>query len=332
MTSKITVTQIAEAAGVSPSTVSRVLHRHRYVKQETVQKVKESMEKLEIPFPENPPVSCHHPVIIVNIPNLHNILYLDILHGITASANAHCSHMLINQSPLTHSSLEQFIDLIETTNAKGIIVLNQVPADILTTINNLVPVIQCCEFNSEANLPYVSINDYKAAYNTTEYILSTGRNKIAFINGPLSYKYARERQQGFIDAMTDAGISVPANWIVSISSLDCEYDMAYVAASRLLTGETIPNAFFGSADTIAASIIKAALHYHFKVPKDIAVVGFDNTNLSTLYTPTITTVEQPSFQEGFTACEMLFEKIQDPSIIQKPILFETKLIVQESTR
>lgn len=327
---KITVQQIAVQAGVSPATVSRVINHRELVKKETLKQVEEAMKQLGA----TPPVSAKskisdQPVIILNIPNINNIFYTEVIRGATTSAKAHGCHLLISQSPLDHGSISEFHNLIRRVHAAGVILLNQISSELLHQLNNLLPIIQCCEYNHESDIAYVSIDDYTAALNATNYLIASGKNKIAFINGPLTYKYARDRRNGFLDALSNADLVIPKNWLIQLPEVN--YDMAYAATCQLLTAEVIPNAFFTASDTLAAAVIRAAKRYGYQVPKDIMVVGFDNIDLSSMFSPTITTVSQPKFQMGFSACEMLLEKISNPNFATKSILLDTELIIREST-
>lgn len=326
----ITVGQIAVHAGVSAATVSRVINHRDLVKTDTVRLVEASMNELGFIIPDQKSIDTKvQPVIILNVPQINNIFYTDVIRGATASANAHGCHLLISQSPLDHGSVGEFYQLITRVNAAGVILLNQLSSELLHQLNQIVPIIQCCEYNQESELPYVSIDDCAAAQRATEYIISSGKNKIAFINGPLSYKYATQRRQGFLNALQNADLSIPNNWLIQLPEVN--YDMAYAAACRLLTGDVIPNAFFAASDTLAAGIIRAAKRYQYHVPKDIIVIGFDNTELSSMFCPSITTVSQPKFQQGFSACEMLLEMISDPHMATRSLLLDTELIIREST-
>lgn len=329
--SKVTVAAIAKEAGVSPATVSRVLNRKNdLVTEKTIQLVENAMKTLgyEIPI-EKAAIPRERPVIICNVPTLSNLFYTDVIQGAMSSASSHGCHLLLNQSPLDYGSIQDFFSLIKRVNAAGVILLNQVSADILLQINSIVPLIQCTEYNPEVNLPYVSIDDRKAAQEATEYIIASGHNKIAFINGPSSYKYSRERKQGFLETLEKASLNIPRNWIVELPEIN--YEMAYSAICQLLNADIKPNAFFTASDTLAAAVLQAAKRYHYHVPKDIIVVGFDNTEISYISTPSITTVNQPKFQEGFTACEMLLKRIHAPETELHSIILGTELIVREST-
>lgn len=327
---KITVRQIAAAAGVSPATVSRVINKGSApVAEKTVRHVIDAMEKLGIEkLPEYNPNPASRHVIIMNMPD-YNPFYSKVVQGAVASANAHDCHLITSYSPLDRRSCDSFLDLIDCVNAAGVIILNQVNESLLFKINNKVPLIQCCEFNPLAGLPYVSIQDHLAARNATQHLLSKGRNKIAFINGPLTFKYARERLSGFLSAMEDAGLTVPRDWIVNLPEIN--YEMAYSAITQILSREKKPNAFFTTSDLLAAAVLKAAHAHHYRVPADIMLIGFDNTDYSTTCTPAITTVNQPMFQEGYTACEMLLQRIQNPKEDIRSIYLTSELIIRETT-
>ena len=93
----------------------------------------------------------------------------------------------------------------------------------------------------------------------------------------------------------------------------------------------IPDAFFTVSDEFAVAALSVARDFNYKVPEDIIVVGFDNTNLSLMSYPTITTISQPRYQIGYTAGELLFEKINNPNQPVRNILFNTELIVRGSS-
>ena len=108
-----------------------------------------------------------------------------------------------------------------------------------------------------------------------------------------------------MNALRNAEVMIPKQWIVQLPEVS--YEMAYAAVCRLLNSDSRPNAFFTISDVFAAAVIRAAKRFHLHVPRDILVVGFDNIELSSMTSPSITTVNQPKFQMGYTACEMLLD-------------------------
>lgn len=329
--SAIRVTEVARIASVSPATVSRVINHPELVSKSTVEQVQTALKQLgyAIPLPQINPES-EKKVIIVNRPQGVNPFYDDVIQGAIVSAAAHGYYLIFNYDYLNRSNIDNFCQLISRINASGIITLNQLSEDLLYQLDSIAPLVQCCEYNSECNLPYVSIDDCAAAVKAVNFLISAERNKIAFVNGPLRFKYARKRLEGFMQAMADANLSIPSSWIIQVPEIN--YDMAYTAVSQLLSTSEKPNAFFAASDVLAAAIINAAHRYKLHIPEDIMVVGFDNIMISTIVRPAITTINQPKFQLGYTACEMLVERIHNPNSKPRSMTLGTELIVRDSAK
>ena len=327
---KITVRDIAKKAGVSPATVSRVLNHKELVNEKTIDKVEKAMTALGIILQNGvmvPP--SEQPIILANIPETDNSFYMKVLNGIQTSAKANGFHIIFNVMPLNKANLYSFINLIKQVQAKGVILTIKLPKEQLDIISENVPIIQCCEYNDKTNYPFVSIDDYSAAVFATEYLIANNYNKIAMINGPLSYKYAEERQAAFLDTIHQHDISIPADWVVNLPEIS--YHMAYSAANRLLNADIKPKAFFTVSDTYAAAVIRAAKKYNLNVPNDIAVIGFDNMDFAQMTIPSLTTVNQSGFQLGYTACELLITTISHPNMAIHSMFLDTELIIREST-
>lgn len=327
---KATVAQIAKMAGVSPATVSRVLNRQGIVKESTAERVRAALDVLGMEqTPAHAEIPKEHGIIIVNIVWLDSTFHNDIAKGVQISAEQNGYHTLIHGIPITANNIEDFCAMLLKVRAAGVILTSPLSLELLNRINAVAPVVQCCEHNADSELPYVSIDDYSAARTATEYLISRGRNKLALINGPFSMKYARERQAGFLSAMSDNSLTVPSSWVIQVP--DNSFDFAYSAVCHLLNSDQLPNGIFAVSDTYAAAVIRAAKRYAVKIPDSLMVVGFDNINLSLMTTPSITTISQPRHQLGYTACEILFECISSPNSAARSMLLETELIVREST-
>lgn len=130
------------------------------------------------------------PLIIMNISGIENVFYQEIIKGARVSAKANGCHLLIHESPLNRGNMIDFCNLLRRVEAAGVILLNRLPQDSLKQIRNIVPLVQCCEFNEDAEYPYVSIDDVRAAEIATDYLISCGGHKPAMINGPGNFKYA----------------------------------------------------------------------------------------------------------------------------------------------
>lgn len=329
MAQKLRTADIARKAGVSPATVSRVINHRNLVKQETIDQVEKAMAELGCALKqpaEN--LETDQGVILVNCPQGTNPFYEEIITGAISSASSHGYRVLLDYEPVNSGTIADFIRLIRKIRAAGVILLGLLSKDLLDTLAKEVPFIQCCEYNKETDYPYVSINDYAAAQSAVSFLIGAGRNKIAFLNGPRNYKYSRERLDGFRDAMAQASLFVPASWILNVPRID--YNMAYTLTTQLFTSAERPNAIFAASDVLAAAAINAARKHHIHVPEDVMVVGFDNIFICQMVRPTITTINQPKEQMGFTACELLAESIEANGLPPRSTLLPTELIIRES--
>ena len=328
---KANYVKIAQEAGVSIATVSRILNNYPHVKYETRKKVIDSMDILGYDTDEIiiKPKPKNSGLIIFNIPSLSNPFYSQIANGAKAAATRHGYHILINESGINPWNFNHLLDILKKFNVAGLIVLNHLSSELLDKLNSTVPLVQCCEYNEDSDISYVSIDDISASKMVMEYILSNNRRKIALINGPMHYKYARHRLNGYLNVLKNANIPVENNWIVNLPEIN--YSMAVSACSHLLSLSNRPNAIFAISDVFAAAAIKASSNIGLRVPQDVLVVGFDNVDIAIMTNPTITTVNQPKFQLGFRACELLIEKISDPNIALRKILLDVELIIRESS-
>ncbi len=329
---KPTVAQIADTCGVSPATVSRVLHHPELVSPDTVALVRQTMHTLGYTLPQNAaPLTKDRTsgLIVISIPWFDNSFYSDIIRGAKVAAEANGFDVLIYWSPINNSTIDHFRATLKRSNASGVISMCPLSLELLRLIEDTVPLVQCCEYNSDLGLPYVSVDDYHAAQTATEHLISCGRNKLAFICGPQNYKYSRERKAGFLEVLQRYHLSVPQNWVVQMP--DNNYDLAYSALCHLLSSPEIPNGIFACSDVYATAVIRAARRYALQVPADIMVVGFDNVDLAVMTTPSLTTISQPRYQMGYTACNLLLERLNDANAEVKSMLLETELIVREST-
>ena len=327
---KVTVAEVAELAGVSAATVSRVINHRNLVNAETLEAVENAMASLGYsPSPRKKQTPEAKPVIIMNSPH-RDPFYLEVAQGAQTAADANGYCLLNTWNSINSSNLSDFITLFKSINTTGIILTNQLPKEILKAIDKEIPLVQCCEFTSGSDIPFVSIDDYSAAMNATNYLIDAGRKKIAFIGASPEYKYAKERHNGYIDAMKQADLPTFNFWDINLP--ENSSSLAYSAVAQLLNyDEKTPDAFFATSDILAMSVIRATRQRKLRVPEDIMVIGFDDIEFASMTTPSLTTVRQPLHQLGYTACNILFQRINNPEVRPTSIFLDTTLIIREST-
>lgn len=328
---KITYSEISELSGISIATISRVMNNSSNVREETRSSVIEAMKALGYDAAAIEALSPKsNALIIFNIPSLDNPFYSLIIKGAKAAAARNGYNMLVNEDPIDDRSIEEFSRLLKKTCAAGLITTNCISRSNLLKLNATLPLVQCCECIPSADIPFVTIDDVAAARNAVSYLISLGKKRIAFINGPIEYKYAQDRLKGYLQALDAAHLEKDSDLIIQLQEIN--YDMAVSAAFQLLNSEKRPDAFFASSDVYAAAAIKAARRSSLRVPQDIGIVGFDNIELSSMCTPSITTVNQPKFQLGLLSCEMLLKRISKEQIPISAMYMDTELIVRETTQ
>lgn len=334
---RVRIADIAKAANVSSSTVSRVLNRNPAVSAATRESVCQAIEELGMALPSGikthasrDKYKCHRnsKIIIVIVPRRNELFHSAILHGITDSANAHGFHVIIYRDlPIPADSLE-FIDMLKTLHVQGIISTVYLDKEFLWLLADNFPIVQCCEY-SDDKISYVSFDDWTGAKSAAEHFLSLGKRNIAIINSNLRNRFARHRLEGFMSAIEAAYIAMPANWIVNLAQ--SEYETVASATIQLLTSSKRPDAIFATSDMIAYAVIDIAHKLHISIPNDLAVIGFDDLSFSSIINPPLTTLRVPCYQIGYTSSEMLFDKISHLNNVDKNIFFSVKLIVREST-
>lgn len=330
---KLTVAELAKEVGVSPATVSRVLNHSHMVNQSTYDKVMEAIDRLGYELPESQGMTLlrrtDSNIVVVNISSHMDTDCAEYMNGIQTSAYRYDWVPTLTQNPLDWRSVDSYIKALQTMRAAGLIVLNHVQKDILERINTELPVIQCGEFNEDAHIPYVGIDDFAAARKVVSHLISRGATRISFINAPSRFRFARERRRGYEQALRDAGMKPNPADIVELS--DASFAMAHAFISPTLSFSSRPDAIFAATDTIAYAAIIAAREQGLRVPEDISIAGFDNKDISIMSIPKITTVSQPRFQLGFVACEMLHEQCINQTRPHN-LTLNTELIIRDSTK
>ncbi len=327
--SEPTIKDVARQAGVSIATVSRVLNDSAAVRLSTAQKVTEAMDALGY-LREQPAAGCVNQLVIAVLPNLSNPFYAEIILGLQTSAKSHSLDVLLYPEGNVERHASQLAALLRMTNACGLILLSPVTQRaVLDELNLLAPLVQCAEYNEDSPLPYVGVDDISAARNATETLLRAGRRRIALINGPEKYKYARHRRQGYEEALRQAGY--PVDPLLEANVTEMGFDSSMAVAQQMLLAKERPDAILAASDMYAAAVVKAAVMAGLSIPQDLALISFDNTYISQMHHPSVTSVNLPRFQLGYMAMEVLAERMVSPASDEpKQFLLKTELVLRDS--
>lgn len=322
---KITINEVAKLANVSTATVSRALNDSPAVKESTKQRIRSIASSLEAQRTAPEKTSK---ILLASFPELTNPFYSGVFRGILDSAGNRGYNVLF-YSMSDYILPESYTFFYDNSFYEGIIIAHALPnEEVQTKLQEKAPVVMVSEYSSN-DLSYVAIDNFKAAYTAVNYLITSGRKKIALINSSLRNNYAVRRENAYRACMKDNGMDVNEAWVVHLS--DINYGTCLDAASNLLSQEDRPDAIFCVSDVYAAAVTKAAAALGLNIPKDVAVIGFDNIDLCTTTTPTITTMAQPAFQLGAQACSMLIDRIEYPFTAPRRVLLDGELILRGTT-
>lgn len=327
----VTIKDIAEQADVSIATVSRVINNIGQVKPETKNKVLSVAEEMGY-FQKNLSNSIKEAsnTILMIIPDFENPFTSSVMNGVLDSINHNKYKIIFVSVKNFNNTLSDYLSFCTQFSLAGIISLSSIPdPSIIDALGRKYPMVMCSEYPENNNLSFVSIDDDRASSIAVEYLLSLGRNKIAFVNNSTKNKYARHRQKGYIKTLNKHMIPINDSWILNLNKID--YSLAFTNIQSILKQEEKPNAIFAVSDVYAVAAVNAIKSVGLRVPEDISVIGFDNEYVSMMSVPAITTIMQPAYNIGFQSAELLFEIIKNPKMKQRNIIFETELIVRDST-
>jgi len=325
------IAEIAALAEVSCATVSRVLNNQDAVKPELYDKVCDALRTRGV-NPDDVILQVENAgkLILFTLPFDFNSFFNEIIKGAKASAAQHGYQMLILQEHINVNTFPAFEKLLKNMKISGLITLNHINSGLMEKLTDLLPVVQCCDYDLKSQaVSSVTLDDQKTAKSAVDYLITQGRHHIAFMSGPLRYSDNFYRKEGYLQSLRLNRIEPSPNWIIHLPEIN--YNMAFSSATQLLSQPTRPDAFIAISDLFACAIINAAHRLNLSIPEDLMVVGYDNVDYSLISTPTITTINTPKFQLGYTACEILIEQILNPNASIQHLSLPSELIIREST-
>lgn len=308
---RVTISDVADRAGVSPMTVSRVINGEANVRQSTRDAVNAAIR--ELGYAPNKAARSLASATQVQIGLLYtnpSSAYLSaMLLGVLEQARQSDTQVVVVECDIGSDA----IDAIRKMMKDGVdgILLPPPLSDSLDALRLLaqanMPVVTIGTQRIEEGIPSVSIDDHRAAYEMTRHIISLGHTRIGFIIGSPEQLASELRLNGFRKAMAEAGLEVAEALVVRGRF---SYRSGLEAAERLLALSPRPTAIFASNDDMAAATVATAHRHRIDVPGDLSVCGFDDTLLATTIWPEITTIRQPITDMSHTAIELLGRSIR----------------------
>ena len=327
---RVTIKDVSRAAGVSIKTVSRVLNKERYVREDTRKKVEEAMAALRFsPSLAARTLAGHRSFQIALIYDNHSPHYIhQIQEGVWARCRQEGVRMLAQPVDVDAESLgDEIGGLIDEPHVDGVILSSPVtdaPLALAELERRNVRFVRISPGTNHAITSSVYMDDVQAADDMTTYLIGLGHRRIGFVLGHVSHMASDQRHFGYRRALDRAGILYePA--LVLPGQFDFASGMA--AAETFLAMPSPPTAIFASNDDMAAGVLAYAHGLGIDVPGDLSVAGFDDTALASLVWPPLTTIRQPVREMAVAAASLLFAESQE--VVHQHL--DHELVVRKST-
>ncbi|MBL8079905.1 MAG: LacI family DNA-binding transcriptional regulator [Anaerolineales bacterium] len=331
-TSKVTIVDVAEKAGVSLGTVSRVINNDIHVATETRERVLAVTK--ELGYVANRQARSlaggKTNTIGVIVRDLGTGYIGEIIRGIDSELNLSGVDLVLYTTHRMVSKEASYVASLAQGMVDGLLlVLPRSPVDYIGTLmEHNFPFVLIDHQGTGTDCPAVGATNWQGAYNATEYLIKMGHQRIGFITGSMDLGCAEDRLQGYRSALRTHHITEDAELIYEGDFLQTD---GYTGASALLDLPNPPTAIFASNDVMAMGVMDAVRNRGLRVPNDISVIGFDNIPQSAMVFPTLTTVQQPLEQMGRVATQMLLGILKTPEKESGRIELPTELLVRNST-
>jgi len=329
---RTTINDIARMAAVSKKTVSRVINKSPYVREETRIKVNAIIAKTGFaPDPQARGLAFRRSFLlglIYDNPNAQYIVNIQqgVLDCVRASGYELVVHPCDRNSP---SFLDDVRSFVERQKLFGVVLIPPVSEndDLAQLLDDIdCPYVRIASTPLDQPGRMIVSHDRTAAAEAGEHLASLGHKEIGFITGPSHYRSAHERREGFAGALAAHGLKLSPKLTVEGAY---SFESGVKCAEVLLSKKPRPTAIFASNDEMAAGVYKAAYAQGLRIPEDLSVVGYDDSPLAMRVWPALTTVRVPIRDMGRKAAEKLVGTEPDP---EEGSEIEARLVVRDSSR
>lgn len=328
---KTTIKDVAKKANVSVATVSRVINKLPGYTQKTEKKVLHTIQELGY-YPNELArnlVGKRIDTIGVLMPDLSSMVASEILEGIEDAAHKNNHSIIICNTDRNGIRTIKYLNILRNKQIDGVLIvsekLNKKYVDMINDRNMQVVLISTY-YNK--NLTYIKVDDEKAAYDATCYLISNGHTNIGMLAGTKDDDIAGiPRVNGFLKSISDNNLIFKKEHLIYG---DFSFDSGKECFMKLIKRSPDITAIFCASDEMAVGAISAAFELGIKIPEQISLIGYDNTKLSLMANPSLTTISQSFYEMGYQGLNMLIDKINGRDV--KSNIMQHKIIERKTVK
>jgi LacI family transcriptional regulator/LacI family repressor for deo operon, udp, cdd, tsx, nupC, and nupG len=324
---------VAEKAGVSTATVSRVLNNAPNVNPETRSRVEKAIKALNFK-PSRVAQRLrikdgHRKMIGLVVPDIQNPFYVEVVRGVEDKAYANNYALLMCNFAQDEIKEKLYLDIMKSESVDGLIVapVHERDKDVQDLVLSGLPIVCVDRGLSDLDVDVVLVDNEQGAYDAVNYLIKLGHTRIAYIGGLPTIPTSRQRRMGYESALKDNNLKLDESLI---KFGDSKHESGKVLAGELLQMKDPPTALFTGNNLITLGALETIHSRGLNVPNDISILGFDDMPWSISLNPPLTAVSQPGYEIGRRAADMLFQRIAEPEQGSAKIVLKTKLIIRQS--
>lgn len=332
---QVTLKDIAKILNVSASTVSRALKDNPEIGEATRNTIKKLAAELNYQ-PNTVALSLRKKrtfTLGVVVPEIVHYFFSSVISGIEEAAFANGYQVVLCQSNEKYEHEVKSLNTLRQSQVDGILIScakESVSFDHLVDIANKgIPVVLYDRHPENIDFSSVLVDDFGGGYCAVEYLIKTGCRRIVHLAGPVHVDIHKKRLEGYQKALEDHGITPDPAWVVEADNFKLGYEAIEILMKRKIDVDGI----FAVNDLTAVGAMKGLKAMGIKVPQQVSVVGFgDDSTLSQMVDPTLTSVAQPGFEMGQAATQILLDHINGKINTPENRVLKIKLNARESTK
>ena len=328
-----TLKDIAERAGVSLMTVSRVINNSGYVAEQTRALVEEAVKELDYRpnLLARGLINKKSSFILVVVPDIANPFYADLTKGVERVAQREGYSIILSNAYWNERLEIEQIEAARGRMAEGIIlVLPRLSERKIARIQRDIPLVVVDRHVRSTNIDSIYINQELGASKAVEHLIELGHERIAFLSGGSKIYNSIARQHGYERVLSDHGIPVSPEMHLRG---DFSFESGQRAFGKILEmpEKERPTALFAASDMMALGFMRSAFRHEFPIPDCISLVGFDDISLASVANPPLTTVRHPYIKMGEAAMKHMVRKLKPETYLPEGEPLRNSLIVRETT-
>jgi DNA-binding LacI/PurR family transcriptional regulator len=333
---QVTIKDLAEELGISPSTVSKALKNHPDISQDTRTKVND-LAKLWNYYPNPIALSLRNSrtkTIGLIIPEIVHHFFSSVISGIEDVAYDAGYNVMIYQSNESYNRELIAVQALLNSRVEGILISLSKETRNFDHLRNViehgVPIGMFDRVCNEIETDKVTVDDYQGAYSAVSHLIRSGCRRIAHLSGPPGLPIADFRRGGYLDALRDNNLEINRDLIIYCDN----FKQAVIRTKQLMNHSEPPDAFFTVNEFTATGVVKSLFDLKVKIPEDVSVFAFSNGLITQVTNPALSTVDQHAYQIGQTSAQLLLDRLLNQQIVRPFIhqVIKTELIIRESTR